>query len=79
MSITVYSKPSCVQCNAVKRQLKSLGMNYEEVDISVDDKARDYVASLGYIQAPVVDLGNGETFSGFRPDKIKAIAKMSAV
>jgi glutaredoxin-like protein NrdH len=44
-----------------------------KVDISLDSEARDYVMALGYLQAPVVVAGN-EHWSGFRPDRIKALA-----
>ncbi|HEY0218064.1 MAG TPA: glutaredoxin domain-containing protein, partial [Cellulomonas sp.] len=43
MSITVYSKPSCVQCNATYRALDKAGLAYEVVDITEDSDARDYV------------------------------------
>ena len=44
------------------------------VDISLDSEARDYVMALGYLQAPVVVAGN-DHWSGFRPDRIKALAR----
>ena len=73
MSITVYSKPACMQCKATEKALKKAGLEYTTVDISVDEEARDYVMALGYVQAPVVEA-NGEHWSGFRPDKIKTLA-----
>lgn len=73
MTITVYSKPSCVQCTATYRALDKLGHEYTVVDISEDADARDYVMSLGHLQAPVVVAG-GENWSGYRPDRIKALA-----
>lgn len=74
MTITVYSKPSCVQCTATKKALDKAGVGYDEVDISVDDAARDYIMGLGFKQAPVVipPAGESEAWSGFRPDKTKA-------
>lgn len=54
MDITVYTKPACVQCRATFKTLDSLGIGYRKVDISIDDEARDYVMSLGHLQAPVV-------------------------
>ena len=63
MSITVYTKPACVQCNATKKALDRAGLEYNLVDISADDEARDYVMALGYVQAPVVEA-NGEHWSG---------------
>ncbi|GIG41640.1 glutaredoxin-like protein NrdH [Cellulomonas phragmiteti] len=73
MTITVYSKPACVQCTATYRALDKLGHDYTVVDISEDADARDYVMSLGHLQAPVVVAG-GENWSGYRPDRIKALA-----
>lgn len=73
MSITVYSKPACVQCTATYKALDKQGITYDKVDISLDAEARDYVMALGYLQAPVVVVDN-DHWSGFRPDRIKALA-----
>lgn len=77
MSITVYTKPACVQCNATYKALDKQGLAYTVIDISTDDQARDYVMSLGYLQAPVVVAGN-DHWSGFRPDHIKNLAQHPA-
>lgn len=74
MSITIYTKPACVQCTATKKAFDKLGVPYALVDISEDPTAREYIMSLGYLQAPVVVAG-GQHWSGFRPDHIKAAAK----
>lgn len=73
MAITVYTKPSCVQCTATKRALKKHGLEFEEVDLVEDADALATVKALGYQQAPVV-FANGGHWSGYRPDKIKALA-----
>ncbi|GGM01060.1 glutaredoxin-like protein NrdH [Glutamicibacter protophormiae] len=70
--VTVYIKPSCVQCNATYRALESAGIAYSAVDVSTNDDALTYIKSLGYAQAPVVVAG-AEHWSGFRPDKIADI------
>lgn len=77
MSITVYSKPSCVQCDATYRALNKQGLDYEVVDITTDPEALESVKALGYQQAPVV-FADGDHWSGFRPDKIKALASQQA-
>ncbi|MDK8826397.1 glutaredoxin-like protein NrdH [Corynebacterium striatum] len=77
MSITLYTKPACVQCNATKKALDRAGLEYTSVDVTLDEEARDYVMALGYIQAPVVEA-NGEHWSGFRPERIKALATVAA-
>lgn len=78
MAITVYSKPSCVQCDATKRALNKQGLDYEVIDMSLDLEALEFVKSLGYVQAPVVMAGD-EHWSGYRPDLIKALAKTAAL
>lgn len=77
MSIIVYTKPACVQCNATKKALDRAGLDYELVDISINDEARDYVMALGYLQAPVVEA-NGDHWSGFRPERITSLAEQVA-
>ncbi|AKK11765.1 glutaredoxin-like protein NrdH [Corynebacterium uterequi] len=77
MSITVYTKPACVQCNATKKALDRAGLDYNLVDVSIDTDARDYIMALGYLQAPVVEV-DGEHWSGFRPDRIRGLAKAAA-
>lgn len=74
MAITVYTKPACVQCNATYKALDKQGLPYDVVDISEDRAARDYVLSLGYLQAPVVVVDGSYHWSGFRPDRIRALA-----
>ncbi len=73
MTVTVYTKPACVQCNATYRALDKKGITYQSVDISTDPAALEHVLSLGYQQAPVV-ITDADHWSGFRPDKIAALA-----
>jgi glutaredoxin-like protein NrdH len=73
MTITVYTKPACVQCSATYKALDNQGITYDKVDITLDSEARDYVMALGYLQAPVVVAGS-DHWSGFLPDRIKALA-----
>lgn len=68
--VTVFSKPSCVQCTATYRALDSKGIEYTIRDMSEDADALAMVKELGYLQAPVVLTPSGEHWSGFRPDKI---------
>ena len=79
-TVTVYSKPQCVQCDATKRELRKRGMEFTEVDIAESDSAREYVTEeLGYFQAPVVVVEDGTGvahWSGFRIDQIKRIAAL---
>lgn len=73
MTITVYSKPACVQCTATTRALDRQGLDYRVIDISVDDDAYATVQGLGYRQVPVVVAGEAH-WAGFRPDMISALS-----
>ncbi|MBS3183449.1 glutaredoxin-like protein NrdH [Leucobacter manosquensis] len=73
-TVTVYSKPSCVQCNATYRALDNKGINYQVIDVGADAEAAEYVEGLGYMQAPVV-VTDDEHWLGFRPDKIEALSQ----
>lgn len=73
MSITVYSKPACVQCTATTRALDRKGVDYTVVDIMENAEAFALVQQLGYRQVPVVVAGE-QHWSGFRPDMISSLA-----
>lgn len=74
MSITVFSKPACVQCTATYRALDKLGLDYEVIDLAEDEQALLGVMAMGYRQVPVVVDGD-EHWAGFRPDRIQAAAR----
>lgn len=74
MTVTVYTKPACVQCNATYRALDKKGIAYKTVDMSQDPEALEQVRALGFMQAPVV-MTESDSWSGFRPDKIEELAQ----
>lgn len=77
--ITVYSKPNCPQCTATYRKLKSLGLPHDSIDVTEDAEALAFIRALGYQQAPVVVVREGEEvkkhWSGFRLDLLKKEAQ----
>lgn len=72
-SVTVYTNPGCGQCITTFRALDKANVGYDVVDLSTDAVALTRVRELGYSQAPVV-VTDSDHWSGFRPDKIKALA-----
>ena len=74
MTVTVYTKPNCVQCDATKRTMDKLGIKYATVDITVDTEAYDMILSKGFQAAPVV-ITDDDAWSGFNPDKISGLAE----
>jgi glutaredoxin-like protein NrdH len=73
MTVTVYTKPSCVQCTATYRALDNKQIPYETRDLSTDEAALERVKALGCLQAPVV-VTDEDHWSGFRPDKIAGLS-----
>ena len=70
---TVYTKPSCVQCDMTKKMLDKIGVDYNTVDITEDSAAMEMVLGLGFKSAPVV-ITDTDSWAGFNPDKINSLA-----
>jgi glutaredoxin-like protein NrdH len=70
--VTVYTKPACVQCEATKRMMDKLSIEYNTVDITLDNDAFDMLISKGFKSAPVVITEN-DSWAGFNPDKISGL------
>jgi glutaredoxin-like protein NrdH len=71
--ITVYTKPSCVQCDATKRMMDKLKISYSAVDVTVDPEAFEMIVAKGFKSVPVV-ITNDDAWAGFNPDKISELA-----
>ena len=77
MTLSVYSKPQCVQCTATYKALERSNIEFQIFDVTEDQDAYETVKNLGYLQAPVVIAGD-EHWSGFQPDRIAALAERLA-
>ena len=77
MTVTVLSKPNCVQCAATTRTLDRLGIEYDKWDVESDPEAFTLAVNLGYMAVPVVIVSTpGEPdahWAGFRPERIEAL------
>lgn len=70
--ITVYTKPSCVQCTATKRWLDRRQVPYEEAAVDKSPAILEEAQRAGISQAPIVRLSdqNEQTLAmwgGFNP------------
>lgn len=73
-TVTVYTKPDCVQCDATKRTLNKHGIPFAEIDLSANADALDRLKAAGWMRAPVVETADGQMWSGYRPDRIRDLA-----
>lgn len=69
-TVTVLTKPGCVQCEATARALTRRGIDFVRVDVTDDAQALDLARGLGYLSAPVVVTSEGEHWAGYRPERI---------
>lgn len=73
MTPVIYTKPGCPQCVGTKRKFDQLGLEYDIIDISIDTNAREHLLAQGFQEMPVVKVGD-VAWTGYRPDRIKALA-----
>lgn len=74
MQVTVYTKPSCVQCDQTKRFLDKVNIPYSTIDITENQEALDKILDMGFKAAPVVITDN-DSWAGFNPGKLTKLAE----
>ena len=70
MTITVWQKPACVQCEQTKKEFDKRGIIYKTRKLT--PKAVEKFLELGLMAAPIVETDD-RRWSGFRLDKIKSL------
>lgn len=77
MQITVYTTPTCPQCDMTKKVLTKGEVEFDIVDLTSNEEALQYVTQeLGYNSAPVVVVDD-EHWSGFRPALLNKLVDSS--
>lgn len=77
MKITVYEKNDCVQCEATKRWLRRMKVEFDTVNVEENPEAMQKVLDMGFQSAPVVitDIGNWSGFRISKLEELKAVIK----
>ncbi len=74
--VRVFSTPACVHCLTLKEFLKDNKIEYVELDVARDEKAREeMIKKSGQMGVPVIEIGN-EIVVGFDLNKIKQLIKI---
>lgn len=78
--VTVFANKNdyCPPCERTIKRLSNMGIEHEVIAVDDPDNKvfHDYVTeTLGYTQVPVVVTHDGSSWSGFVPDKIKALGE----
>lgn len=78
MEITIYAKPGCYACEATKMAMDRAGLNYDVIDVTFNQPARELLSEHGFTKLPVIEVEEGGSvryWHGFRPDLIKGLTK----
>lgn len=69
--VTVYTQRGCQPCERVKQALEDAGIEYDAVDIALNDEARTYVVDvLKALSVPVIVTDTHESIIGDQPEKL---------
>ena len=76
MTVKVYTTPTCPYCYTLKEFLKEHNIEFEDIDISKDEKVKDdIIKRSGAIGAPIIEV-DGEIVVGFDRGKIVKLLKL---
>ena len=74
--VKVYSTPTCPYCHLAKQFLKENKVEFEDIDVSTDQKAaQEMIDKSRQMGVPVLDI-NGTIVVGFDKAKIKQLLKL---
>ena len=68
--ITIFSTPVCPYCITLKAFLKDKGFDFEDVDVSRNEKRKEeIIKKTGKMQAPIIEIGD-QVIVGFDKEKL---------
>lgn len=71
--ILVFSTPSCPYCLTLKEFLKENNIEFEDIDVSEDEKAQaEMIEKSGQMGVPVIEI-DGQIVVGFDKEKISKL------
>jgi len=69
--IKIYSTPSCPYCQMAKDFFDEKGLEYEDFNVAIDEKAREeMIQKTGQLGVPVIEI-NGNIVIGFNREEIE--------
>ncbi|MDD4179505.1 MAG: glutaredoxin domain-containing protein [Candidatus Margulisbacteria bacterium] len=72
-SVKIYSTPTCPYCKMAKQFLEENQVQYENIDVSVNQvAAQEMIQKSGQLGVPVLDI-DGKIVVGFDKKKIKEL------
>ena len=72
-TVSIYSTPTCVYCNAAKDYFKANKVSYTEFNVASDlGRRKEMIDKTGQMGVPVIIIGD-EAVVGFDQDKIEEL------
>jgi glutaredoxin len=62
--LTVYTKPGCQYCAAAKQYLNDNDIEYDEIDITLNEDKADWLRNQGVRTLPVIYAGDTPLING---------------
>jgi glutaredoxin 3 len=76
MTVKMYTTPTCHFCQDAKKFFKENDVEYEEVDVSQNEEARnEMIEKSGQFGVPVIDV-DGEIIVGYDKPELKKVLKI---
>lgn len=63
-TLTIYTKPGCQYCAAAKQYLNDNGIEYNEIDITLNEDKADWLRNQGFRSLPVIYAGDEPLING---------------
>ncbi|MFH1611756.1 MAG: glutaredoxin domain-containing protein [bacterium] len=74
--IKLYSTPTCPYCETLKKFFNEKGFEYEEIDVSDNDEAREeMIKKSDQMGVPVLEI-DGEVIVGFEKKRIEELLEI---
>ncbi len=74
--VTIYTTPTCVYCKIAKDYFKKNNVEYLELNVATNEKAREtMVEKSGQMGVPVIDI-DGNIVIGFDENTLAQILKL---
>lgn len=70
--VKIYTTPACAQCRAAKKYFKDKGVEYEELDVASNARARVEMFGIAQTRTVPVIVIDRQVFVGFDQGKIES-------
>jgi len=75
-TIKIYTTPTCPFCLMAKEYFRSKGIEFEEIDVSRDERAAlEMIQKSGQMGVPVIEI-DGKIVVGFDKEKIDELLNL---